>query len=86
MRKSSWSGGISAFERSILDKNEVKAPEEAADGKAALGKDSTREAPYEQRVEAWAERFGSKAHESRATKSLRKLKQHPQGFLERRVP
>ena len=26
---------------------EVKAPEEAADGKAALDKESTREAPYE---------------------------------------
>ena len=35
--------------------DEVKAPEEAADGKAALEKETTREAPYEERVEAWVE-------------------------------
>ena len=56
---------------------EVKAPEKAADSKAALGKESTREAPYEQRVEAWVERFGNKAHGSRATKGTAKAKAAP---------
>ena len=56
---------------------EVKAPEETADDEAALDEESTTEAPYEERVEAWVDRFGNKAHESRATKKSAMTKAAP---------
>ena len=37
--------------------DEAKAPEETADDEAALGKESTTEAPYEERVKACVDRF-----------------------------
>ena len=49
---------------------EVKATEEASVGKAALGKEAT----YEQRVEAWIERFGTKADGKKATNKTAKKK------------
>ena len=49
---------------------EVKANEEAAVEKAALGKEAT----YEQRVEAWIERFGNKADGTKATKETARAK------------
>ena len=80
------SGKETSTKEAHEEPDEVKAPEETADDEAALGKESTTEAPYEERVEACVDRFRNKAHGSRDTKETAKAKAAPKEDSSAKAP
>ena len=81
-----WADVKEAHKEPIEVKATKEAAEESADGKAAHQKELTREDTYEQRVEAWVECFGNKAHGSRATKKTAKNKAAPTRVFSAKSP
>ena len=77
MKIATWKRTVQAradAEEAHVKPIDVKATEEAADGKAALGNETTKEATYEQKVTAWVERFRNKADGKKAKRKAARKK------------